>query len=185
MPSPDKIMSGKKEKLGFPPDPGEIKHNRTGAKPKDNATLIKSRMYGNKTRITQDQKDSTTFKPLHPLKADKLGLDPNRIAQMKDTLKPIIKIHKRKDTSPTEKTPQPNTPNKLARLTYVTDESSSTDSVQMTEEEMKDMWETFSPSKRNNKKYEYLRELFEPKIVTKVTKQQNGQRGQLPRNARR
>ena len=48
-------------------------------------------------------------------------------------------------------------------MSHISDSCSSMDSIDISQEQMKDMWDTFSPLQKGQKKYDYLRNMFEPR----------------------
>ena len=86
---------------------------------------------------------------------------------------------KRKDLSPAEKSTLYSN-HKQPRLTHISDYSSS-ENVELSKEELLDIWNTMSPDKKCTKKYDYLRDMFEKNIPT--TQKQStkiDQREQVP-----
>ena len=153
-----------------PLDPGGSysgKLNRTPGK--STATDMKNKIYGNNKSNVQDKViiQSNTSK-IPTSKGAQLGISPRHCKNLKEALNPQKNSPKRKELSPPEKSPLKDK-KKIQRMTYVS-ENSSSENPDMTEEELRDMWDTFSQDQRNNRKYDYLRRMFEPK----------DQRGQRP-----
>ena len=164
------MMHQRPERLSVPPDPGKtIKASmRTTLRSTDNAALMKARIYGSvkpKSFDTNLPKDKPTKSTLLGLSPKEFGqLDKRQLGEIKDTLRPLKTPPKpkRKELSPSEKVAAQNK-KKQQRMSHISDSCSSMDSTDISQEQMKDMWDTFSPHQKGQKKYEYLRTMFEPR----------------------
>ena len=141
---------------------------RTTLRPTDNAALMKARIYGSvkpKSFDTNLHKDKPTKSTLLGLSLKEfVQLDKRQLGEIKNALRPLKTSPKpkRKELSPSEKVAAQNK-KKQQRMSHISDSCSSMDSIDISQEQMKDMWDTFSPLQKGQKKYDYLRNMFEPR----------------------
>ena len=146
------MFASKSDGRNIPPASG--KTGFKAIKKSNSATTDKTKPYG--SFKLQTQRNTPASKAQSP-KGKQLDLNTNQIGKLKTSLNQASNT-KRKELSPTEKTALYN--KKQSRFTYVS-ENSSLESMAMSNDELKDLWNTMSPEAKRSKKWEYLRAMFE------------------------